>query len=230
MRRASLRGRPAAERAVADRGRPRRLRSAGRARAAGDRRAARRACPSRRRPALVAAMARIETLLGRRAATRRGCCASRGPATSAGWSRGTARCMPRNTASMRRFEALVAQVAGGVPGEPRSGARALLDRRARRGERRLGVPGARDRRDRQAAPAAGRAGGARAGHRPAAGRRVHRLRPRRRLPAHHAVDQRRADRGAAIYQAAGFRLVASKPHSDFGPPMVGEDWELDLHA
>ena len=28
----------------------------------------------------------------------------------------------------------------------------------------------------------------------------------------------------AIYQQAGFRLVASKPHSDFGPPMVGEDW------
>jgi DNA-binding MarR family transcriptional regulator/GNAT superfamily N-acetyltransferase len=33
----------------------------------------------------------------------------------------------------------------------------------------------------------------------------------------------------AIYQQAGFRLVASTPHRDFGPPMVGEDWELDLH-
>jgi DNA-binding MarR family transcriptional regulator/GNAT superfamily N-acetyltransferase len=32
----------------------------------------------------------------------------------------------------------------------------------------------------------------------------------------------------AIYQQAGFRLVGSAPHSDFGPPMVGEDWELDL--
>lgn len=31
-----------------------------------------------------------------------------------------------------------------------------------------------------------------------------------------------------IYAAAGFRLVASAPHHDFGPPMVGEDWELDL--
>jgi DNA-binding MarR family transcriptional regulator/predicted GNAT family acetyltransferase len=31
-----------------------------------------------------------------------------------------------------------------------------------------------------------------------------------------------------IYQAAGFRLVASQPHSHFGPPMVGEDWELQL--
>jgi DNA-binding MarR family transcriptional regulator/GNAT superfamily N-acetyltransferase len=32
----------------------------------------------------------------------------------------------------------------------------------------------------------------------------------------------------AIYQRAGFRLVASQPHRDFGPPMVGEDWELTL--
>jgi GNAT superfamily N-acetyltransferase len=31
-----------------------------------------------------------------------------------------------------------------------------------------------------------------------------------------------------IYQAAGFRLVASKPHSMFGPAMVGEDWEMEL--
>lgn len=32
----------------------------------------------------------------------------------------------------------------------------------------------------------------------------------------------------AIYQQAGFRLVASKPHDDFGPAIVGEDWELRL--
>jgi DNA-binding MarR family transcriptional regulator/GNAT superfamily N-acetyltransferase len=32
----------------------------------------------------------------------------------------------------------------------------------------------------------------------------------------------------AIYQQAGFRLVASAPHRDFGPPMVGEDWDLEL--
>jgi DNA-binding MarR family transcriptional regulator/predicted GNAT family acetyltransferase len=31
-----------------------------------------------------------------------------------------------------------------------------------------------------------------------------------------------------IYRAAGFRLVSSEPHSDFGPPMVGEEWELEL--
>jgi DNA-binding MarR family transcriptional regulator/GNAT superfamily N-acetyltransferase len=31
-----------------------------------------------------------------------------------------------------------------------------------------------------------------------------------------------------IYQAAGFRLVASEPHCDFGPPMTGEEWELEL--
>jgi DNA-binding MarR family transcriptional regulator/predicted GNAT family acetyltransferase len=32
----------------------------------------------------------------------------------------------------------------------------------------------------------------------------------------------------AIYQQAGFRVVASAPHRDFGPPMVGEDWDLEL--
>ncbi|MGH7043896.1 MAG: bifunctional helix-turn-helix transcriptional regulator/GNAT family N-acetyltransferase [Acetobacteraceae bacterium] len=31
-----------------------------------------------------------------------------------------------------------------------------------------------------------------------------------------------------VYQSAGFRLIASKPHADFGPKMVGEDWELEL--
>jgi DNA-binding MarR family transcriptional regulator len=31
-----------------------------------------------------------------------------------------------------------------------------------------------------------------------------------------------------IYKSAGFFLVASKPHSDFGPPCVGEDWEMAL--
>jgi DNA-binding MarR family transcriptional regulator/N-acetylglutamate synthase-like GNAT family acetyltransferase len=34
----------------------------------------------------------------------------------------------------------------------------------------------------------------------------------------------------AIYQQAGFHLVASAPHRDFGPPMVGEDWELSLRG
>jgi DNA-binding MarR family transcriptional regulator/GNAT superfamily N-acetyltransferase len=31
-----------------------------------------------------------------------------------------------------------------------------------------------------------------------------------------------------IYQHVGFRLVTSAPHADFGPPMIGEDWELAL--
>jgi len=31
-----------------------------------------------------------------------------------------------------------------------------------------------------------------------------------------------------IYRAAGFHLTATQPHSDFGPPMVGEEWERDL--
>jgi DNA-binding MarR family transcriptional regulator/GNAT superfamily N-acetyltransferase len=31
-----------------------------------------------------------------------------------------------------------------------------------------------------------------------------------------------------IYRAAGFQLISTTPHCDFGPPMVGEEWELDL--
>jgi DNA-binding MarR family transcriptional regulator/GNAT superfamily N-acetyltransferase len=30
-----------------------------------------------------------------------------------------------------------------------------------------------------------------------------------------------------LYIQAGFRLIASKPHSDFGPAIVGEDWALE---
>ncbi len=33
-----------------------------------------------------------------------------------------------------------------------------------------------------------------------------------------------------LYVEAGFRLVASRPHRDFGPPMVGEDWALELRS
>ena len=32
----------------------------------------------------------------------------------------------------------------------------------------------------------------------------------------------------SIYQRAGFQLIATKAHSDFGPRLVGETWELDL--
>jgi DNA-binding MarR family transcriptional regulator/GNAT superfamily N-acetyltransferase len=31
-----------------------------------------------------------------------------------------------------------------------------------------------------------------------------------------------------IYEAAGFRLVASEPHAMFGVPLVGETWDLDV--
>jgi GNAT superfamily N-acetyltransferase len=31
-----------------------------------------------------------------------------------------------------------------------------------------------------------------------------------------------------LYASFGFKLVSEHPHSDFGPPMVGQEYELDL--
>ena len=78
----------------------------------------------------------------------------------------------------------------------RPGPRSVLDRRARRRQRRqrLSRPGARRRhwhgrrRRGAAAPAAGRAGGARPRHRRAPRRRVRAVRARQGLPAHRPVD------------------------------------------
>lgn len=33
-----------------------------------------------------------------------------------------------------------------------------------------------------------------------------------------------------IYEAAGFKLVEQEAHDSFGPDLVGQNWELDLHA
>lgn len=36
------------------------------------------------------------------------------------------------------------------------------------------------------------------------------------------------DSARKIYEANGFRLVAEEPHEDFGVPLVGQIWEMDL--
>ena len=88
-----------------------------------------------------------------------------------------------------RFEAMVAEIAARFRPALRSEARALLDGREGRRDRRLGLP-RRPLEDRGPAPApARRAGGARPRHRRAPRRRVRALRAPGGLPEDHALDQ-----------------------------------------
>ena len=70
--------------------------------------------------------------------------------------------------------------------------------------------------------------GARPAARPAAGRRMRRLRAGDRLSQDDAVDPEHPGRRAQIYQDAGFKLVATEPHRSFGQSLVGETWEREL--
>ena len=186
--------------------------------------------PDRRRQRWSPPWARIETLLGdgRRHGALAAAPAPR-PATSAGSWPGTARSTPRNTASTR----------GSRPWSHESPANSSREHDPARercwiAERdgvnvgsvflvRKSDDGG------EAAPAAGGAGGARSRHRPPPGRGVHAASP---APAAIAASRYGPTTcswpPATIYQQAGFRLVASQPHRDFGPPMVGEDWALTL--
>ena len=59
--------------------------------------------------------------------------------------------------------------------------------------------------------------------------RMRRLRARRRLRRDAPVDPHRArPRARRIYEAAGFRIVATEVHHEFGKPVQGETWELGL--
>ena len=117
----------------------------------------------------------------RRGGRRRSCCGRIGPATWAGSRRRTPRSTRRNTAGTSATRRWSPSITAEFIENFDPDARALLDRRDRRRARRLGVRGAQDRRDRQAAPADHRSEGARARARQAAGRGVPALRQGRGL-------------------------------------------------
>ena len=81
----------------------------------------------------------------------------------------------------------------------------------------------------QAAAAAGRAEGARPGHRAQTGRRMRALRPSGWLPENDAVDQRRARCRAASVRRGGLSSGEfGKAHRSFGLDLVGQTFELKL--
>ncbi len=161
-------------------------------------------CSVREQQRLVDAMEAIERILGPRAGGAAEDRAATAPARRHRLGRPSARRPLCAGARLRRVvRSARRRDRDGFPAQARSGARALLDRRGRRRDRRLGVSRPQVRARRQAASAAGRAPRARARRRAAARRRVHRFRAAGRLSADHAVDAARARRGAQDLRACG---------------------------
>ena len=126
------------------------------------------------------------------------------------------------------FEALIAEIVAGFIQHFDPEARTLLDRRKRRRDRRLRLPGQEIEDRSQAAAVVSRACRARAGHRQALGGGVYPLRPPGRIQKDDAVDAKRSSRRSAHLRAGWLPPDAKKPHHSWGRDLISETWDLKL--
>src|SRR5207247_2757065 len=107
---------------------------------------------------------------------------------------------------------------------PRPQARALLDRRSRRGACRLRVLRQEVQDRRETSPPARRAAGARPRRWLATRRRVHPFRARSGIRELTLWTNDVLVAARRIYERAGFELVESERHRSFGKALVGQNW------
>ena len=154
-------------------------------------------------------------------------CARRSPATWAGSSAATARSMRRSTAGTSSSRRCAPRSSPTSSSNFDAEARALLDRRARRRECRLGLPGARTptrSRELRLLLVEPKARGLGIGARLVD--ECVRFARERGYRSDHAMDPQRAHAARHIYEQNGLQAGRQQQHDEFGQELIGETWEL----